>query len=197
MTIRTTLLAGAAALCAFAAAPALAQTAVSATTDLNVRAGPDPQFEVVTVIPGGDAAMLNGCNDTGSWCQVDYNGVTGWAYSDYLSEDVGGQTVIVTQRRDVPVVTYEQTYERRPTVGRFVAGPQVERIAPPPQQRIQYIESNPVDPVYLEGEAVVGAQLPEAVPLRPIPDYDYDYVYVNGQPMLVDPRTRQVVYVVR
>ena len=33
--------------------------------------------------------------------------------------------------------------------------------------------------------------------LQTIPDYDYRYVYVNGQPVLVDPNNRQVVYVVR
>ena len=67
----------------------------------------------------------------------------------------------------------------------------------PPDERLAYVRSNPVDPVYLEGEAVVGSQLPETVELQTIPDYEYRYVYVNGQPVLVDPNNREVVYVVR
>ena len=46
-------------------------------------------------------------------------------------------------------------------------------------------------------EVVAGAGLPPAVGLRPIPDYEYEYAYVNGVPVLVDPATRRVVYVVR
>ena len=57
--------------------------------------------------------------------------------------------------------------------------------------------SNPVDPIYLEGEVVVGAGLPETVQLRPVPDYNYRYVYVNRQPVLVDPTSRRIVYVYR
>lgn len=60
-----------------------------------------------------------------------------------------------------------------------------------------YIESNTIDPVYLDGEVVVGAALPETVEVREIPDYDYRYVYVNEQPVLVEPETRRIVYVLR
>ncbi|TJU99032.1 MAG: DUF1236 domain-containing protein, partial [Mesorhizobium sp.] len=51
--------------------------------------------------------------------------------------------------------------------------------------------------VYLEGEVVTGAVLPDTVELREIPDYNYRYVYVNNQPALVDPGTRRIVYVMR
>ena len=54
-----------------------------------------------------------------------------------------------------------------------------------------------MDPVYLEGEVVVGATLPETVELREIPDYEYRYVYVNGVPVLVEAETRQIVRIVR
>jgi hypothetical protein len=67
----------------------------------------------------------------------------------------------------------------------------------PPQTARTYVTSNPIDPIYLEGEVVVGAGVPESVTLQAIPDYDYRYVYINGQPVLVDPGTRQIVYVVR
>ena len=60
-----------------------------------------------------------------------------------------------------------------------------------------YVTTNQVEPVYLDGEVVVGAGLPETVELREIPDYEYRYVYVNGQPVLVEPSSRRIVYVVR
>ncbi|TIN70424.1 MAG: DUF1236 domain-containing protein, partial [Mesorhizobium sp.] len=54
-----------------------------------------------------------------------------------------------------------------------------------------------LDPIYLEGEVVTGATLPDTVELREIPDYNYRYVYVNGQRALIDPQTRRIMYVVR
>ena len=37
----------------------------------------------------------------------------------------------------------------------------------------------------------------ETVEIREIPDYEYRYVYVNGQPVLVEPESRRIVYVMR
>ena len=56
-----------------------------------------------------------------------------------------------------------------------------------------YIGANRLDPVYLDGEVVTGAALPDTVELCEIPDYKYRYVYVNGQPALVDPATRRIM----
>jgi hypothetical protein len=78
-----------------------------------------------------------------------------------------------------------------------IAGGATGTIIDPPDQVRTYVTSNQADPVYLEGEVVVGATLPETVALREIPDYEYRYVYVNGQPVLVEPSSRQIVYVMR
>jgi hypothetical protein len=59
------------------------------------------------------------------------------------------------------------------------------------------VTSHQVEPVYLDGEVVVGAGLPETVALNEIPDYEYRYVNVNGQPVLVDAHSRRIVYIVR
>ena len=40
---------------------AMADTAVSAVTDLNVRAGPGPQYPIIGVLAAGQSAALNGC----------------------------------------------------------------------------------------------------------------------------------------
>lgn len=217
MRLHSLLAAGATTLLAATAIPASAQTTVSATTDLNVRAGPGPNYEIIGAMGTDDAVMLEGCTESGAWCRVTVDGTTGWAYSQYLTADMGGETVVVTERRtEYPVVTYEESSgageltgaATGALAGAIIGGPVGAAIGggvglvagaavSPPEERIEYVRSNPVDPVYLEGEAVVGAQLPDTVELRTIPDYEYQYVYVNGQPVLVDPSNRQVVYVVR
>ena len=73
---------------------AFAQSAVVVTTDLNVRAGPGPQHQVVGVIGAGQSATLNGCLENSKWCVVAFNGGDGWVYSDYLTGDFGGTQVV-------------------------------------------------------------------------------------------------------
>ena len=89
------LTAAAAALLA-ASGTAFAQSGVTATTDLNVRAGPGPNYEVVGVLGAGESATLNGCLENSKWCVVAVNGKDGWVYSDYLTGEIGGQQVETT-----------------------------------------------------------------------------------------------------
>jgi uncharacterized protein YraI len=210
---------------------AMAQTAVVATTDLNIRSGPGPEYPVIGAIAIDDQAMLGGCIEGSKWCQISYAGAEGWVYSDYLIADNAGVEVVVTERpaeMNVPVAVYEGPAETAPVdggavggltggvtgaiAGAIIAGPvgaAVGGIAgaagggvtgsiidPNPEVRT-YVQENPVEPVYLEGEVVVGASLPETVEVREIPDYEYRYVYVNGQPVLVEPGTNRIVYIVR
>jgi len=204
---------------------AFAQSAVVATTDLNVRAGPGPQHEVVGVIGSGQSANLDGCLEGSKWCVVAFNGGQGWVYSDYLTSDFGGQRVVLTERpADSGVRVVEAPANDGGAAGAVaggvtgavagaiiggpvgaavgagagaVAGGAAGTAVDPPERVRTYVTSNQVDPVYLDGEVVVGAGLPETVTLRDIPDYEYRYVYVNGQPVLVEPGTRRIVYVVR
>jgi hypothetical protein len=66
-----------------------------------------------------------------------------------------------------------------------------------PDTAVTFVRANPVDNVLLEGEVVVGAVVPEVVQLHPVPDASFQYVWINGQPVLVDSGSRQIVYVVR
>lgn len=77
---------------ALAAAPALADTTVRPTVDLNVRSGAGSSFGVVGSIPAGTDATAAGCATSG-WCQVSHDGTTGWAYGEYLQATVDGKTV--------------------------------------------------------------------------------------------------------
>lgn len=209
------------------AGSAHAQQAVVASTDLNVRSGPGPQYPVIGLIGIDEQATLMGCVDGSQWCQVSTGNVEGWAYADYLIGDNAGVEVVVTKRppeMEVPVVVYEDQGPATSTVGglaggtagaiagAIVGGPigaavggiagaagggaAGDMLDPRPEVRT-YIEQNPVEPVYLEGEVVVGASLPETVEVYDVPDYEYRYVYVNGQPVLVEPDTREILYIVR
>lgn len=204
---------------------AMAQVAATATTDLNIRSGPGPQHSVIGVIGASEEATINGCIEDSKWCQVTHGGVEGWAYSDYLTASIEGQDTIVlseTRPEAVPTVTYETTASTEGTgavaggatgavAGAIIGGPVGAAIGgaagavaggaidtvTPPQEVVTYVRENRVDPVYLEGEVVVGAGLPETVEVREIPDYEYRYVYVNGQPVLVEPDSRRIVHVIR
>ncbi|SIT57765.1 conserved exported hypothetical protein [Mesorhizobium prunaredense] len=180
---------------------ALADTAVSAVADLNIRAGPGPQYPVIGVLAAGQSATLDGCIQNSKWCTIAEANGQGWIYSDYVTADFGGNEVVLTRRpadADITIVEAPADVDD-PDIytGAIVAGEPIEPIRRPPAEIRTYIETNRVDPVYLEGEVVTGATLPDTVELREIPDYDYRYVYVNGQPALVDPGTRRIMYVER
>lgn len=205
---------------------AFAQSAVTATTDLNVRAGPGPQHQVIGVLGAGQSTTLTGCLENSKWCTVATANGDGWVYSDYLTGEFGGQQVVLAQRpadSGIKVVSESATTDGGTTgaivggtggaiAGAIVGGPIGAAVGgaagvvaggaggtviDPPEQVRTYVRSNTIEPVYLDGEVVVGAGLPETVQLREIPDYQYRYVYVNGQPVLVEPGSRRIVYVLR
>jgi uncharacterized protein YraI len=191
---------------------ALAAMMAHAVTDLNVRSGPGPEYPVIGFIKTQEPVTMIGCIQGSLWCQITHKGKDGWAYSQYLATESAGNRVILSERPAavaVPSVTYNTTgsgaaIATGAVAGALVAGPVgavVGGVAGaaivPPQQVQTYVTTNPGEPVYLNGEVVVGAGLPETVPLRQVPDYNYRYVYVNGQPVLVDPASRRIVYVYR
>ncbi|MBA8910496.1 DUF1236 domain-containing protein [Aminobacter ciceronei] len=184
--------------------PSFADVAVQAATDLNVRAGPGPQYPVIGVIGAGQGTTLRGCLEGSKWCSVADSGGDGWVYSDYLVGDFGGQQIVLSARPvdsgvivvDPPAAGGAGDVVIHGTTGAIVAGEVMPAIEPPGAVRT-YVTDHRVEPVYLDGEVVVGAGLPDTVELTEIPDYEYRYVNVNGQPVLVEPSTRRVVYVVR
>jgi uncharacterized protein YraI len=187
------------------AMPALAAVTATATTPLNVRSGPGPQYPVIGAIPDNGQTVVTGCIQGSRWCQVSSNGSTGWAYSKYLAMNQGGQTVVIAQEPSVvPIVTYRSPATTVETVGSAPApieGALVETdaapitVAPPPEAVGTYVETHPLQPIYLNGEVAIGAGLPEAVALAPVPNYQYEYAYVNRVPVLVEPQSRRIVYV--
>lgn len=201
------------------AAQAQDQMAVTAYTDLNLRAGPGPAYPIVAVIPAQTAVDVGGCLAEQSWCQVSFGGQDGWASGDYLTVVENDAPVAIYPNRErlqVKTTTYEGDTSDSATAGgvagavagALIAGPIGAAVggalgaaggaaATPDTTVTTYVQSNPVEPVYLEGEVVTGASLPETVPLSPVPETTYSYAYVNGVPVLVENGQRQIVYIVR
>jgi uncharacterized protein YraI len=135
---------------------AQAQTIGTATTDLNLRSGPDPQFPVIGMIRENQRASVLGCIEGSRWCQVDVRGRTGWAYSQYLT--MSGDIAAV-----IPVPELEVDVAARPVIA-----------APPPV--VAYRAPAPVAqypaPVYQAPGRVVAYGAPPVVTYQaPAPVY--------------------------
>ena len=194
---------------------AFAETSATAFTDLNLRAGPDVSYEIIGVIPAAQAVAVDGCLADSNWCRVAYGDLNGWASGDYLTAMVEAPIYANRERLAVPTVTYEKNPDA--TVGGGVAGAIAGGLlggpvglvigaavgmgvgtAVAPEERVTtYVMENPVEPIYLDGEVVVGAGIPETVTLAEVPESDYYYAYVNGTRVLVEREQRRIVYIVR
>jgi hypothetical protein len=148
-------------------------------------------------------AAITGCIQDYSWCSVAVGAVTGWASGPYLVTDAGGKPTnlqVSGAQLGIPIVvpTGVGAVVATSPVGAMVAAPPtvVEPILPAPEV-LSYVTQQVVDPVLVDGEVMVGATLPPAVPVYPVPASPYVYSYVNGQRVLVEPAARRIVYVVR
>ena len=203
------------------AGTAMAQTTASATTDLNLRAGPGPNYAIIDVIGASDTAMVEGCLTDANWCKVDYNGTMGWAYGDYLTVPVNGEPMVLYPNREiveVKTVTYDSNDQATAaaTIGTMgaiagslivggpaaiavgaLAGSALGAVSTPDETVVTYAVQNPVEPVFVGGEVVVGAGIPDTVTLYPVPDTEFRYVNLNGQYVFVGPEDRNIVYIER
>ncbi|WP_210527956.1 DUF1236 domain-containing protein [Rubellimicrobium arenae] len=200
-----------------AATPALADIPAVAATDLNLRSGPGPEQQIVGLIPANGEVAVIGCLDDATWCRVDYGGTLGWAAGEYLTATLEAQPVVLYDYREqlqIESLSAEGEATGAGAVGgaalgaALVGGPAAlaagailgaatgSAIAAD-DAAVTYVRDNPLDPVYLNGEVVLGAGIPAEVEVVPIPGTNYGYLYVNGLPVVVDPSNRQIVYIVR
>ncbi len=217
-------IAGLSAAAILTAGSAMANTSATATTDLNIRANPGPMGEIVGVIPGNESVDVEQCATELDWCKVNYEGKEGWAFSPYLTAMVDEEPVVVRDNiqtlhvKTVDVNSTERTAAATAggigagiLAGSLVAGPVgavaaaaaagavaggAVGMAAVPEETVTYVEANPVDPIYMQGEVVKGAGIPADVDLIAIPDSDYTYLNVNGAPVIVD-QDRKIVDIVR
>lgn len=197
------------------ASAAFADTMATAWTDLNMRTGPGTGYPVVSVIPAAQAVVVEGCLDGSYWCRVTHGTVTGWASGEYLTAMVESPIAVNRERLAVKTIDYQKN--RDATVGGGVAGAVAGAVVggpvgaligaaigatagsatTPPETVITYVRSNPVEPIYLDGEVVVGAGVPAPVVLTEVPDSAYYYAQINGVPVLIERDSRRVVYIMR
>ena len=104
--------------------PALAQSrpAIAYTTaNLNMRAGPGTNYQVLTTVPRGGGVTVFGCTADYRWCDAAFANVKGWVSGRYLSYGVQGNYYgrpIPSAGVYVGVPLYRQNYPiyRRPPV---------------------------------------------------------------------------------
>ena len=190
------------------AGAAQAQTIGTATTGLNIRSGPGPEQPVIGYMKARQRAQILGCVEGSLWCQVQFRGIQGWAYSQYMSLQAGSGRIVVrepaavvygyapTYRPDVPLAPLaEAITSGARAIGAAESVVYASTFAPPPPAVGAYVTNNAVNSFAYDGNVVVGAGLPQTVVLNNVPDYRYQYVYLNNTPVLVDPATRRIVYV--
>ena len=151
------------------AAPAAAATVAVATTPLNIRSGPGPQYPVIGAIAANSQAVVNGCIQGSLWCEVSFGRVQGWVYSQYLRTSVAGAAPVVLSQRaaSVPVVTYQPSTVETvgaapPAAGAVIvepAGTPPMPLNPPPAVN-SYVTSHPVQPGFSMAKSCSAADCP-------------------------------------
>lgn len=93
---------------------AMATTVAVSTANVNLRAGPDTTYPVVTVVPQGSRIVTHGCVDGYTWCDVAFGRYRGWVSASYIQVvHQGGSVVLsaaVAPAVGVTVVTYDRSY---------------------------------------------------------------------------------------
>jgi hypothetical protein len=71
-------------------------------------------------------------------------------------------------------------------------------VAPPPPPVVTYVEREDIPSVQVEREVVVGQPLPDAVVIHQVPHHErYAYAVVNHERVIVEPRSRKVIKIIR
>ena len=89
--------------------PQFGMTQAFTTQAVNLRAGPDRGFPLVSWLQAGTPVNVVGCLNGWQWCDVAVGFNRGWVYGRFLSIPFGNQPVLIMNsgpRVGVPVVTF-------------------------------------------------------------------------------------------
>ena len=90
--------------------PAMAFAADGYTTgNVNMRAGPDPDYPLILTLGTGTPVSIQGCTTGWDWCDVIAGGNRGWVAGTYLQYTYNNQPVIVTEygsQIGIPIVSF-------------------------------------------------------------------------------------------
>ena len=79
------------------------------------------------------------------------------------------------------------------------AAPAPNAVVLQPEQKTvirEYVHKNPAASINILGlELSLGAKVPDTVELHEVPDVTYRYAVINGQAVLIDPATHEIVEV--
>ena len=157
---------------------------VTTSTDLNIRSGPGLNAGVVGVIPASEIATLEGCVEGTNWCQVTYDGVTGFAAASYLSNaDATAIDAAAAASVEVDGLDAETVVDIDDTV--FAQQGAAESFA------ISNPATGPAE--YNDYTVMVGDMLPEGIIIQDIPDNDLGYARVGQKQVIVNPVDRSIV----
>jgi hypothetical protein len=93
-------------------------SAARVTTAVNMRSSPKKGAGVLTVVPAGSAVNVLSCD---GWCQITYNGRTGWIYKSYLS--TGARAAPQRQQAAKPATAAAKPAPQQPAADPAAAEP--------------------------------------------------------------------------
>jgi len=79
------------------------------TGNVNLRAGPDTEYPIITVVPLGTNVSIQGCTEEWAWCDVVTMGTRGWVSGAYIQYTYQNQRVVVQDygsRIGIPVISF-------------------------------------------------------------------------------------------
>jgi uncharacterized protein YraI len=79
------------------------------TANVNLRAGPDIDYPLISTIPAGTQIAIQGCTNGWEWCDVIAYGNRGWIAGNYLQYNYQNQRVLVPAygaRIGIPIVSF-------------------------------------------------------------------------------------------
>ena len=150
------------------------------------------------------------------WRTAKYEGVYLRAYAPYLIVTQADTMQPVTEITTIETVTYEDNGGDAliggatgatiaaaaiggpvAIAGGVLLGSLLGSVADPEEETITYVRQNPVEPLFIQGEPLIGATIPEGVALSTVPDSEFSYANLNGETVIISNETRAIAYIVR